>query len=39
MWRRIKHEEWKIQVEKALGFKMEIIIKVEWSAFRYEDDK
>lgn len=39
MWRRIKHEEWKIQVEKALGFRMEIIIKVEWSAFRYEDDK
>ena len=37
LWRRIKHEEWKDQVEKALGFRMEIIVKVEWSGFRYDE--
>lgn len=33
MWKRMKYEEWRQQVNKALGLEMEIIVKVEWSAF------
>ena len=39
LWRKCRHEQWKAEVEKALGFEILVLIKVECSAFRYENSK